>query len=209
MNINEKYQDLWQLKEDTYRSIDYNKPLIIYLDGKHVTNNHKDYNLLETPNFTNRLIETAEKICIKLHLEAELYAGIDELSIIIKNPYPLKKLDVGDNANYIDLIFIQYFIKDFFYPEVVFKSTIFNISIDDIPRFIHYRKDICLSGALWYIAKEHLPKDEYRELNENSDMENLLKNRGLWEIFEENKQLREGIYKSISPMDNILFQRFS
>lgn len=211
MDINEKYKDLWQLKEDTYRTINFDSPLIIYMDGKHITNNHKDYNLFKVPNFTNHLIESAERICKKLHLEAELYAGIDELTVIIRDPYPLKKLDVGDNANYIDLIFIQHFIKDFGikYPEVVFKSTIFNIQTQDIPRYLRYRKEICLSGALWYLAKEHLSKKEYRDLTENTDMENLLKDKGLWEEFDNNKQLREGIFKSVSPMDSVLSARFS
>ena len=210
MDINEKYKDLWQLKEDTYRTIDFDMPLIIYMDGKHITSNHKKYNLLKIPNFSNDLIDSAEKTCLKLHLSAELYAGIDELALIIREPSILKEFDVGDNANYINLIFMQHFLKIFWekYPEVVFKSTIFNISNENISRYIEYRKEICYSGALWYIAKEYLPKEDYKELTASTDMENLLKERNLWQYFEENTQLRSGIYKSVSILDNIIASRF-
>lgn len=210
MDINEKYKDLWQIKEDTYRTIDLEKPLIIYMDGKHITTDHANYNFLKTPNFTNFLIDSAEKTCKKLHLEAELFAGIDELAVIIEDPIVLKKLDVGDNAHYIDLIFMQHFIKFFWekYPDTVFKSTIFNLPKEDIGRYVQYRKEICKSGALWYIAKEHLSKEEYKELTQITDMEKLLKNKGYWEEFKENKQLREGIVKHVSPLNDILLQRF-
>lgn len=210
MNINDKYKDLWQLKEDTYKVIDFNMPIIIYMDGKHITSNHKDYNMLKTPNFTNDLIDSAEKTCKKLHLSADLYAGIDELAIIIREPHILKEFDVGDNANYINLIFMQHFLKFFWktHPEVIFKSTIFNISNENIPRYIEYRREICYSGALWYIAKEYLSKEEYKELSVVTDMEKLLKDKNLWTYFDENKQLRSGILKSVSPLDSIIASRF-
>lgn len=210
MDINEKYRDLWQLKEDTYRTLDLNKPIVIYMDGKHITTNHADYNMLKTPNFTNDLMDSADKTCKKLHISAELYAGLDELAVVIREPSILKQFDVGDNANYIDLIFMQHFLKFFWekYPEVVFKSTVFNIADIDIPRYFEYRKEICYSGALWYIAKEYLSKDEYKALTQLTDMEELLKEKDLWKYFTENKQLSTGIRRSVSTMDNVIAARF-
>lgn len=199
MDINANYKDLWQNKEDAYRILNFDEPIVIFMDGKAVTNNHKRFPMLgKENNFAKRLMECGEAFIKEINIDAILYAGIDELSIIVLNPKDMiYYFGVGDNIDYISTIFIQKFIERFWeYYKCYFKNITYNIKEENISRYLQYRKDVCYSGGLWYIAKEYLPKDKYRGLDFDEMIE-LLKKENLWDVFLKEDYIHEGYMKKI------------
>ncbi len=84
--------------------------------------------------------------------------------------------------------------------------TLFAISSEDIARFLAYRREICHSGALFYQAKEHLPKELYRGPDFGiAQMEQLLKEHDLYDEVVGNEKFYNGIqkeYKSKSVLEH-------
>ena len=193
MTINDKYKDLWELKENTYLHINPDMPIVIFMDGRNVTNNHKGFPMLGDHNYTQCLIECGTELVREINTTAIIYAALDEISFIFYDTKDIiQYFGVDDNANYLCTLFMQRFIKKFWnYFGNFFKNTIYNIPSEDISRYLAYRKEICYSGGLWYIAKEFLSKEKYRGLA-LPEMERLLKKENLWDTFISTDYLYKG-----------------
>lgn len=194
--LNQKYKDVW---DNDYPKIDPIFPILIHLDGKKVTRNHKKYNMMsEENNFTQILFDCGKKLFEELSLKGHIYAATDEISFIIENTEQLvHHFKVGNSSEYILAMFFQKYLKLFweFFPEVYLKPSITNIYSNKIERYLEFRKEVCYDNAVIYIAKEFLSPPDYTEKRQKEIL-NVLKERDLIHHLDDHPVLKDGLYYS-------------
>lgn len=206
-NINDKYPDLYRIKEYSYGTLNVKDPVIVFMDGIGITRNHKKYNMLNKDGFIKYLSKSALKMMSLINIDAVSYISMDEVSFVFYDTEKFIKYFEMDNVlSYIESVFLQKFCRIFhkYYPEVDFKMTMFNITENDIPRWIQYRKDICTCNAEVYVAKEFLPKHPWKQISSECIL-NLLKENNLYDsVLMQNKQFYCGLYHEFHP-DDIMY----
>lgn len=136
-------------------------PIVIRLDGKDVTKNHKKYPLMRKNGFTESIMNAAKEItkdcnCI-------YFAMLDEVNIIFHDPVQFIEREADDDQMYGAVMFLQCFLDKVkcAYPEVRFNISVFNIKAGTEQKYITYRREFCKVASIVYVAKEYLEKEEY------------------------------------------------
>lgn len=193
--ISEKYHDLWELKDKSYGKLDENKSIVIFLDGKDVTKNHKKYPMIGDANFTECMFECCKSVIRDINADAIIYAAIDELTVIFTNPVDVFKFfGVDGSASCICGLFTQRLVKRFWdFYECFFKPVIFQMDTSFIDRWITYRREICNIIGIYYVAKEFLPKGSYKD-KDLSDVLTLLRKHNLTSVISSNRYICDGCY---------------
>lgn len=193
--ISKKYSDLFNLKDENYGTLSEDKCVVFFIDGKNVTKNHKDYPMLGTANFTKCLFECAKRVVRDINTSALIYAAIDELTIIFTNPSDVfSYFGVGGSTSCICGLLVQRIFCDFqLFYKCYFKPVVFQLNECDIKRWISYRKEVCNIIGVYYIAKEYLPKNLYRD-KDLPDVLNLLREHDLIRVISSNRYICDGYY---------------
>lgn len=209
-----EWDDLYKLREESFSKLKPDLHTVIFMDGRGVTGNHKRYNLFERDPIYLIMANTAWEIAERRNLDCTIYAASDECSIIFPNTKQLcDSFQMGDCGDYVLSLYVQIFLKLFWtkYPDILFKSTIFQHTEQEARRYLEYRKAICQHNALWWQAKEHLKKSDYVAVGEDTQrMVNLLKEHGLYEPLIANSDFYDGIkliHQSNPGLD--IYQTFS
>lgn len=193
----EKYQDLWSLKENSYRRLERDKAVIIFMDCKDVTGNHARYHLMGKDPVYRAMAESAMQVAEAENLTCTVYAGIDEAMVIFPDSGELyDRFRVDDCADYVLALYMQRFLKFFWqrYPDIFVKNMIFNLPFKDTGRFLSYRREVCQTVAAFYQAKEHLEVSRYKDLPfAKETILQLLKEQGLYEELANNRDFYNGI----------------
>ena len=193
----EKYNDLWELKENHFHRVHPDKAAVIFLDCKDVTRNHKHYDLLERDPIYRFLSNAAFNVAKDTQLSCTIYAAVDEVSILFPDvQWLMGYFRVGDCTDYILSLYMQRFLKHFWkdYPEILLKGTLFPLPLEDIDRYMKYRQEVCKAVSMFYVAKENLPPEKYRGLPfEVKPIRELLIKENLYQILQEYKEFFEGI----------------
>ena len=195
----EKYQDLWSLKENSYRRLERDKAAVIFMDCKDVTGDHKRYHLMGKDPVYRALAESTMQVAEAVNLTCTVYAGIDEATVIFPDSEELyDRFRVDDCADYVLALYMQRFLKLFWqrYPDIFVKNMIFNLPIKDTDHFLSYRREVCQTVAAFYQAKEHLKASCYKDLPfAKEPILQLLKEQGLYEELVNNQDFYNGILK--------------
>lgn len=193
----EKYQDLWSLKENSYRRLERDKAAVIFMDCKDVTGDHTRYQLMGKDPVYRTMAKSAIQVAKSENLTCTVYAGIDEAMVIFPDPGELyDRFRVDDCADYVLALYMQRFLKLFWrrYPDIFVKNMIFNLPFKDTDRFLSYRREVCQTVAAFYQAKEHLRGSCYKDLPfAKEPILHLLKERGLYEELVNNRDFYNGI----------------
>ena len=196
----EKYKDLWELKEEHFHRIHPDKAVLIFLDCKDVTRNHRKYNLLERDPVYRFLSNAAYNVAMDTQLSCAIYAAVDEVSIIFPEvQWLMGYFRVGDCAGYILSLYMQRFLKHFWrdYPEIYLKGTLFQLPSKDIDRYLKYRQEVCKAVSMFYVAKENLPSEKYRGIPFDVDsIKELLLKEDLYQILYRHRDFFVGIRKN-------------
>ncbi|MCC2255557.1 hypothetical protein LKD70_14225 [Ruminococcus sp. CLA-AA-H200] len=193
----EQYSDLFELKEQNFHRLDQGKATVIFLDCQGITKNHKDYKLMDKDPIYRIMADCAYNVAEDIQSTCIIYAGVDEASIIFRDVADLyNAFQMGDCADYVLSLFMQRFLKYFWekYPNIYVKGTIFNLPTKDIQRYINYRHDVCRAVAMFYMAKEYLPKELYSQLEfAEESIKELLMEHGLYDELSENGAFLNGV----------------
>lgn len=157
--INEYFKEL----EQNHRIfLSLKLPVVIRLDGKDITKNHKKYPLMDIHGFTCYLNKIGKKIVSRK--TCMIYTALDEINFIFSDSREFFHAFDDTNSLYCAGIFLQQFCKEFwkYYPEVKFGISIFSIPKDKIDEYVNYRKELCKTAAVFYFAKENLTVQEYK-----------------------------------------------
>ena len=195
----DKFKDLWNQKERSFKRIDSRQSLVIFMDCKDVTSDHSHFDQSGSDPIYRIMADCAYRVAVESDLSCTIYAAIDEVSIIFSDP---KKLvgyfRVGDCADYLCSLYLQRFLRHFwkYYPKINLKSTVFPLSQCDTGRYLQYRKEVAQTVAMFYVAKQSLPASKYRDLPfSSSPVRRLLEDEGLMDILAKNKDFFNGIKK--------------
>lgn len=196
----EEYHDLWSLKEANYRRLDPNKAAVIFMDCRDVTKNHRIYKLMTDDPVYKTMADSALKVADELQLDCTIYSGIDETSVILTNIPQLKDaFQMDDCSDYVLALYMQYFLKYFWhrYPDVFVKNTIFNIPFNKTERYINYRRSVCRTVSCFYLAKEKLNPELYKDIDfAEQPIRDLLKKHNLFDSLQKNDAFYNGIERS-------------
>lgn len=198
--------DLLKLK--SYKYLDENKPICIFLDGKDVTKHHEDYNLLQEDGFTKRAFESAKKVA----QNAYVFATMDEVSIVYPNAKEFLKDFHDSNSIYCGVMvlekFLQFFWSDIRFMNTFFSLSVFNLEETDIEDYFEYRKKLGRQTAITWQAKEHLPSGAYHRCSIET-IEKRLREHGLYEALETHPYILDGLFEYVgTPIDKTaLLQR--
>lgn len=203
-----KYRDLWEAKEKNFRRITPDKAAVIFMDGQGVTGNHKKYNLMERDLVYRSLADAAWKVAKKTVVSCTIHAAVDECSIVFPDTSALMAhYQMGDCADYILSLYTQDLLKEFWkdFPDIRMKSTLFLLPKEDTERYLAWRKSVGRTVALFWLAKEYLPSEKYKDLPFSpGPIAELLKKEGLYEKVKKNRPFFYGIrktYKADQSMD--------
>lgn len=204
--IQEKYKDLWMIKENSYGEIKMDDALVIFLDGKNITKNHSKYPMLGKNNFTEMMMFYGYDLVKEINADAVIYASIDEISFIFKSPEQLMKFYNDDSRSCLEALFIQDFVERFWkYKKAYFKCTLFNIQSEHIDKWVSFRRAVGDNVGLTYVLKEKLPKQLYHDCS-RAELESLLITSGLTDFCTENSYIRNGYYKEHSKRSPIFLE---
>ncbi len=201
MSLNYEYNYKFKELEKKYRIyLNKEKPLVIRLDGKNITKNHREINLL-TSNFTQDLHQSV-KNCIKTtyNSNATIYSILDETSIAFESGEDFFSCFDDTNQIYASNIFLQDFLSYFWkkpeYQNVKFGISMFSLlNQQAIETYIAERKRLGRIVAIDYYAKEKLERWMYHQQSSANIIKNI-KQKGLLYDFERNKSFVQGIYST-------------
>lgn len=195
--INDKYIDLYDIKKQSYGILDNKNPVAVFMDGINITKNHESY-YMPDEQFTKTTFRCADKIACQMKVPCTVYAGIDEVSFIFHDAERLiKYFNMEQSLSCIQAVFLQNFMKLFwgYYPEVKFKMVMFNIPKEEAGRWVKYRRELCQSIAAVYLAKEHLERERWADMDNPDDVINLLKETGYYQILKDKTVFGNGILR--------------
>lgn len=196
---NEKYKDLWEQKEKSFKRVQMDQGIVLFLDCKDVTRDHKKYRLIDRDPIYRHMADSAYHVAQETDLTCLIYSAVDETSVIFQDPMDLiGYFRVGDCLDYILSLYTQRFLKYFWkdYPEIFVKATAFPLPEGEIDRYLAWRKGVCHAVAETYIAKEYLPASKYAGIPFGDDaMKTLLKEEGLYSKLGQNQAFLYGIRK--------------
>ena len=186
-----------------------NKPVIIRLDGKDVTKNHKDYPLIPWVPFRKAVFDAAEAVASMYarFTGKQVYSAMDEASIIFHDTGPFWKKFDDTNAIYAVAIILQQFLAEYKRHngpgDTMFGISIFNVSRKDIEEYIALRKQLAFNTAAVYLAKEMGRKDLYHRISDKESFGMMMDDpeyaRAFAEISEHDNSFFEGKYEYIFP----------
>lgn len=167
-----------RLIREQLSGLSFDRPLVLFIDGRDITKNHKTYHLM-TGKFMETMVQAAQSAAG--NISCYIYALLDEVSIVFPNP---RKLLQRNEYSYHDEVcgfFLQEFCKEFWktYPEVRFHVKAYNLaSGQDIQEFFLWRKERSRLALLVYIAKDYFEPSIYRGKSAE-ELEAFLKEKGL------------------------------
>lgn len=206
-----KYHDLWERKEKNFRRIDPDKAAVVFLDGQGVTGNHKKYDLMGKDPVYRALADAAWKVAGKTGIPCMIHAAVDECSIVFPDtPALMARYRMGNCADYILSLYTQDFLKEFWqrFPDVRLKSTLFPLPEEDVERYLAWRQESGHTVALFWLAKECLPSEKYKNLPFSpGPVTELLKKEGLYQKVKENRPFFYGVRREYVPDRSM--ERFS
>ena len=190
--MNKTNFDLIKLK--SYKYLDENKPICIFLDGKDVTKHHEQYLMLKEDGFTKKVFESAKKIV----RNAYVYATMDEVSIIYTNPHEFLKDFHDSNSIYCGVIVLEKFLQKFWSEneKTFFSLSVFNLDENDIEDYLEYRKKLGRQTAITWQAKEHLPRGMYHRCSVE-EIEKRVKEGGFFEELTNHPYILEGLFEFV------------
>ncbi len=192
-----QWKDIALVRETNFHKLEDEKSTVIFMDCRNVTGNHARYDLFQRDQIYTIMAKCCSEVVEGLYLSCDIYAALDECSVIFPDTKELKScFQMGDCGDYVLSLFIQRFLKLFwvYYPTTFVKSTIFQYTQEDVMRYLEYRKALCQQNALVWIAKEHLKKEEYASVSEDTiRIKELLRRHGLLDATVANSAFYEGV----------------
>lgn len=156
----------------------FDRPLILFIDGRDITKNHQTYHLM-TGKFMDAMVKAAESAAGDV--PCYIYALLDEVSIVFPNPQKLLQRNEYSYHDEVCGFFLQDFCREFWktYPEVRFHIKAYNLaSSKDIQEFFLWRKERSRLALLVYIAKDYFDPSVYHGKSAE-ELESFLKEKGL------------------------------
>ena len=197
--IHEEYKDLWERKEKNFKRVQMDQGIVLFLDCKDVTRNHKKYHMLDRDPIYRHMADSAYHVAQETDLSCLIYSAVDETSVIFQDPKDLiGYFRVGNCLDYILSLYTQRFLKYFWkdYPEIFVKATAFPLPEDEIGRYLTWRESVCCAVAETYVAKEYLPASRYAGIPFGDHaMQTLLEEEGLYDRLEQAPGFLHGIRK--------------
>lgn len=188
-----KHKSVFDNKISQLRRPKKGQPLVIFLDGKNATKHH-NYDMLSQESFTKWLVRSMKAILRGYEGIYEIYAIIDEITIVFHDSQEIAKFLNEDCIDSIYGLIMSRFTLEFNkHIPCAFKGAAY--FTDDISAEINYRKSIGHNTALEYYAKEYMDSKYYHQKSEQQIIE-ALKEHQLYDAFIENKAFRNGLYFS-------------
>ena len=130
-----------KLIQDQLVGLFFDRPLILFIDGRDITKDHQTYHLM-TGKFMDAMVKAAESAAGDV--PCYIYALLDEVSIVFPNPQKLLQRNEYSYHDEVCGFFLQDFCREFWktYPEVRFHIKAYNLaSSKDIQEFFLWRKE--------------------------------------------------------------------
>lgn len=189
----DKYKSVFDHKVAQLRRPQERQALVIFFDGKNATKHH-NHDMLSRESFTRWMVRSIRSILRGYQGAFEIYAIIDEITVIFHDSEEIAKYLNEDCIDSIYGLLISRFTLEFNkHIPCAFKGAAYFTS--DIAAEINYRKSIGHYTALEYYAKEYMESKYYHNKTESEIIESL-KEHKLYDAFVENKAFRNGLYFS-------------
>lgn len=192
----EKWVDLEQIREKSFKKLDKQKSTIIFMDCRNVTSNHAEYDLFEKNPIYKTMADCSFLVLEEMDLSGVIYSAADECSVIFSDTDELcRRFQMGTCGDYVLALFLQQFLQLFWnhYPYIMVKNTIFQHTPENVSRYLDYRKALWHYNALFWMAKESLDKQLYAGMNDEESIIALLREHGLYEKVIENQDFYNGV----------------
>ena len=180
-----------KLSAEKAAEINEDKPLVVFLDGRGITGNHKTFNLM-TGAFQKAMVKAA--LGAAGGEECLVYATLDEVSMIFPKPKNIiSHLEYKTNDEVIATI-LQDFVSVFwkkFGDYVRFHGYVFNLEDGDEEDYVKWRYRRSRHAIYTYTAKENHVYADYGKMTEE-EMKELLKKNYLWEGLKANTDFFRG-----------------
>lgn len=189
----DKYKNVFDQKVAQLRRPQKGQPLVIFFDGKNATKHH-NHDMLSHESFTRWMVRSMRSILRGYQDAFEIYAIIDEITVIFHDSESIAKYLNEDCIDSIYGLLMSRFTLEFNrHVPCTFKGAAY--FTNDIAAEINYRKAIGYHTALEYYAKEYMESKDYHNKTE-TEIIDTLKEYGLYDAFVENKAFRNGLYFS-------------
>lgn len=156
------YFDKMKKAERTY--LDESKPCVFFFDGKDVTKDKEKYDLFDC-SFQMDLMNAVRAAFDGI--ECDIYVGMDEASIVVKNTKKLLSSFRHKHTDYVGTMFLQSVLSEFWKKRYgqFFKKELFSLgSEDDCERYLAFRKDCIQRTSMDWFFKMYIPEDySYRD----------------------------------------------
>lgn len=187
----DKYKSVFDNKIVQLRRPLEGQSLVVFFDGKNATKHH-NHDMLSRESFTRWMIRSMRSILRGYQGAFEIYAIIDEITVIFHDSKSIAEYLNEDCIDSIYGLLISRFTLEFNkHILCTFKGSAY--FTDDIAGEINYRKSIGYYTALEYYAKEYMESQFYYNKNE-AEIIDALKEHKLYDAFVENKAFHNGLY---------------